>query len=265
MFIKCYLREALKRAGAYTLSSLLTYSLDYLGFHYSPLQRLMRSKYVYYQLYEGTQFVVRPFTYDRCIIDEIFIDKVYTPSSDFVIKDDDIVVDLGAHIGVFTVFAAKQARNVKVYSYEPDPENFKLLLENLRLNRLEHKVKSFRLAISNARGAIPLYINDLGMSSLSSKSKRYLTVEAITLGDIFNLNSLDKIDFLKIDIEGAEWNVLKAAERNDYLNRIEKIAMECHSVKDTLRLKTLLKNFGFQVQIALGGHPTLFYLYARRN
>jgi FkbM family methyltransferase len=189
---------------------------------------------------------------------------VYTPETfgdKFTLKKGDIVVDLGAHIGVFTIFASK--RGAFVYSFEPMPENFRLLKENIRLNRLNNKVKAFQLAISSKKGFSSLYIWDLGLSSLNFQSGKSLTVETVRLEDILDLIESDRIDFLKVDVEGAEWNIFKVAKRS--LTKIKKIAMECHSAKNALRLKRLFKASGFQVQISPGGHPTLAYIYAKRD
>jgi predicted RNA methylase len=99
------------------------------------------------KLRDSTIFRIRPFTYDRCVLDEIFIHKVYTKHFD--IREGDTVVDLDAHIGDFTVFAAKN--NAFVYSYEPEPRNFALLTVNVKMNNLKTKVKTFPYAVAGKK------------------------------------------------------------------------------------------------------------------
>ena len=75
-----------------------------------------------YQITKDIKLKARPNTSDTGVISEIYDLKEYT--RDFKINPKDTIVDIGAHIGSFSVYAAKKAR--KVISYEPSPENFKL-------------------------------------------------------------------------------------------------------------------------------------------
>lgn len=245
----------------YSFRSLPAYALDWLGFHYPSLRYSFR-KLLIYRLRNGTHFVARPYSYDRIVIDEIFMLNSYTRYFD--IEDGDIVVDLGAHIGAFSIFAAKKAQTV--YSYEPEPINFAILKANIRLNNLETKIRAYQKAVAGRRGILPLYVNETGIASTVSPKLgvRKIFVEAITLGDIFVKEKLPRIDFLKVDIEGAEWEVFNIAAESGYLTRVKKIAMECHSVRDTSRLINLLETFGFNVRKAPSGHHDLFYIYAIR-
>jgi FkbM family methyltransferase len=166
------------------------------------------------------------------------------------------VVDLGAHIGVFTIFASKSG--AFVYSYEPEPTNF---IMNVKLNNLNSKVKTFQMAVADKKGNFPLHVSELGIASLVGRNAGSVFVEAISLEDILVENKLPKIDFLKVDVEGAEWSIFSTTKKS-VLTKIRKIAMECHSVKDAARLKRLLEEADFSVQVAPGGHPTLVYIYA---
>ena len=254
----------LKRLKTYSFLSLPYYSLDYLGFHVPAFRRLAKFKLTYYRLYDGTQFIFRFFTNDRCIIDEIFINKAYTPNPTFEIRSGDVVVDLGAHIGVFTVFAARHARGVKVYCYEPLPENFELLKANVRLNKLGDRVKMFQLAVADKRSFSPLYIGDTGLASLNLQSGKHVVAKVIRLEDVAYNNNLDRIDFLKVDVEGAEYDIFRNVDK-DVLRSVRRIAMECHSLRNAVNLKNLLRNSGFTVSIRESGHSSLSYIYAVRS
>jgi FkbM family methyltransferase len=260
--VRDYIVEVLKRLKTYSLLSLPYYSLDYLGFHVPAFRRLTKFKLIYYRLYDGTQFIVRPFTHDRCIIDEIFVNKVYTPDPTFEVRSGDVVVDIGAHIGVFTVFAARWG--CKVYCYEPLPENFVLLKQNVRLNNLNGTVKMFQLALAGIRGSLPLYVGNVGLASLGSQGERRVIVRTILLEDV--VRDVGRIDFLKVDVEGAEGEIFLRSNLNkDALHPIWRIVMECHSLRDTIGIKDLLKGNGFTVSIRKGGHPSLYYIYAICN
>lgn len=111
------------------LSNWPVYFLDYF--------KLTRSIFILFKLRNGIFFKIRSKTSDRKIFNEIWLNKFYTPPG-FEISDNDIVFDLGAHIGFFSIFAANFAKNVTVYSFEPSPNNFKLLKRNININKLNN-------------------------------------------------------------------------------------------------------------------------------
>ena len=256
-----FVSELPKKVRSYDLASLPIYSLDYLGFHVPIIRKIIHAKHMTYTLFGRYHFVVRPYTYDRGVIDEIFIERAYAPNQYFSVEENNVVVDIGAHIGCFTVFAASKSN--RLYSYEPDPENFKLLKENLRLNNLEHKVRPFQLAVWGRRGRFPMVARDTGLGSLLFAGRKKTMVEAITLDDILDSNNLKRIDFLKVDVEEAEWEIFSSSSAST-LDSIRKIALEVHSSELKNRLTEFFKRFGFSVQTKEIGYQ-LSYLYARRK
>mgnify|MGYP000318300651 CR=1 FL=1 len=121
-----------------------------------------------------------------------------------VVKKRDIVVDIGANIGYYTLLASKLVgENGKVYAFEPETENYRLLLKNIEINNAKNVIP-LQKAVSNKRGTIKLYLHkhNPGAHSIVSKSKEFIEVESITLDEFFGMNS--KVDVVKIDIEGGE-------------------------------------------------------------
>ncbi|MFA6530686.1 MAG: FkbM family methyltransferase, partial [Candidatus Micrarchaeia archaeon] len=114
-----------------------TYLLEYAGV-LAPAERI-------YELKNGLKIATRPKTGDRSTINEIFIHNLYP----YKFKKDDIVVDIGAHIGIFTIFAASHA--AKVFSYEPDPGNFAQLKKNLSINHLPDAA-AFNIGVAGKSG-----------------------------------------------------------------------------------------------------------------
>src|SRR5438105_15962753 len=92
----------------------------------------------------------------RFLVREIFFERVYT-SSYLPIEDNDIVVDIGANNGVFTLFAASLTRN-RVYAFEPSPRNLEVLKHNIAVNGLEH-VTAHGYAVSDTIGSAKLFLN----------------------------------------------------------------------------------------------------------
>ena len=119
------------------------------------------------------------------------------------VKELDIVVDVGANIGYYTLLLAQL--KAQVYSFEPEPHNFELLKKNVELNHFSN-VTFYNKAVSNINGKAKLVLADYGTGQHKLGDSKFGTktidIEVTTL-------NLDKIDFAKIDVEGAELLALK--------------------------------------------------------
>src|SRR5712664_544680 len=129
-----------------------------------------------------------------------------------------IVLDIGAHHGVYTLLASKQVgRAGSVVSFEPSPRERGQLRRNVRLN-LCSNVRIERYALGSARSQADLYLVESGEDGCNSlrppavqSETRAVPVEVVTLDAIASKLSLTKADFIKLDVEGAELDVLKGA------------------------------------------------------
>jgi FkbM family methyltransferase len=133
-----------------------------------------------------------------------------------LVKPDDIIIDIGANIGYLSLnFAAHLDSSGIVYSFEPERKNYNSLIENISLNK-GLNIKPIKKALSNFDGKIKLYIskdNNQGSHSTIYNdqilSENYEEIEALKLDDFIKNERLLKIDFVKIDVEGAEVEVLE--------------------------------------------------------
>jgi len=198
---------------------------------------------------------------------EIFRQNCYT-TLNLLVGVNGIVVDIGANIGIFSILAANKTNNL-IYAYEPVPQNVKYLKKNLRANGLKN-VNVNQTAVCNNRGQVELYLNknagghSLFMPKDSKPIKKCLTVAATTLQDIFDSNKLSRVDFLKIDCEGAEGVILQATAP-EYLQKIGQIALEFHDNVSTLshcRIQDLLHQAGFATQLKWDGQSPFGLIYA---
>jgi FkbM family methyltransferase len=227
------------------LSLTLTYPFLYFG--------QWGKKQVIYSI-NGAKFKIRTWTSDKTITNEIFKREAYTFNNEFKIKPGDIVLDIGGHIGVFVVLAARTAKKVLVY--EPLKENYDLLNENIKLNTLNN-VKSFNVAVSDKAGTVTFFPEkgNVGGSSLYGKNlSKKIKVPATTLQKIFLDNKLKRINFLKLDAEGAEYNILLNAPK-PLLKKIDRIVLEFHDYLEHQNhryheLIRMLEASGFNVQIS---------------
>lgn len=121
-----------------------------------------------------------------------------------ILKPNMVFVDIGANVGYFSLIAAKLVGDQgQVYAFEPDPENFKLLEKNIKVNNYKNII-AINKAISNKSGKARLYLepdNLCGHSLVAKNGNKFVEVETIIL-DEFLKNK--KIDVIKIDVEGFE-------------------------------------------------------------
>lgn len=191
--------------------------------------------------HEGLKFRIRNFSSDFTIFYEIFYSKSYT--KDFPIPSNSIVVDIGAHIGFFSLMASRIAK--KVYSFEPNSENFNMLLTNIRLNSIKN-ITPINKAVSKKTGTDKLN-TDVEDSECSLGSKG-VDVATISLKDFFDTYKIKKIDFLKMDCEKSEYNILMSTPKK-YLERIGKISMEVHKTNKFLKdMSEFLSKNGFSIK-----------------
>jgi FkbM family methyltransferase len=161
---------------------------------------------------------------------EYTVDGFYVPAS------GDVVLDVGANVGLFSVWAARHAPGIRVAAFEPFAENYEALIGNL--SGWEHQVRPFNIALGRSEGSGQMLAT--GERSLDHRlSPTALSgvpnVRVVTLSDAIRLTAADAIDFLKLDVEGAELDVIEGAD-TETLRRIRKIAIEYH---DNIRPGTL--------------------------
>lgn len=159
------------------------------------------------------------------IIREVWDGGVY--ERDYQIRSRDVIVDAGAQIGSFTVKVAKKAK--KVIAFEPEPSNFELLCINTR--ELENvEIHSSALWSKSGNAKLKHHRLNVGGSTLLNLSPAIsdyeIDVETVRLDDIIN-----EVDFLKMDVEGAELEVLRGSKRL-LETQHPVIAMETHPSGD---------------------------------
>lgn len=216
---------------------------DYLGW--------AKRKTVVYNLRNGVKFLVRTGSKDKSMILEIWADKCYTPPG-FEIQEHDLIVDIGSNIGAFSIFASGYAKKGTVYSIEPVTENFELLERNSKLNKITNIVL-IRKAITESSGERQIFVQ-LGDTTMHSfynpkgESKK-TTVNTLSLNNFMELYKIEKIDFLKMDCEGSEYEILFGTPEKT-LRKIKKISMESHPLDEKRNLDSMekyLEQKGFKV------------------
>src|SRR5215216_3561946 len=137
-------------------------------------------------------------------------------------KEGDIVVDVGAHIGKYTIIASKMVGSQgKVTAIEAHPVNYDILKKNIVLNKLDNVI-ALNYAVHSKETKVKLYepgqekgftIYNTIMTdrTLESKNQKYIEVKANTLDSLLVENGINQANWIKIDVEGAEYEVLRGA------------------------------------------------------
>ncbi len=137
-----------------------------------------------------------------------------------VVKEGSVVVDLGAHIGYYTLLAARLVgRAGRVFALEPEPDNYALLVKNVEVNGYDNVV-AVRKAVASRSGVGRLFLTERGpgRAKLSQSlvdlglGRASITVETVTLDEFLQGNDTG-IDFIKMDIEGGETAALLGMDR----------------------------------------------------
>jgi len=190
------------------------------------------------------------------ILKEIFFARVY--SDYFPFYSNSIIVDIGSHKGYFSLFAYNNLKSdSKIITYEPVKENYLIMLDNFKKNNLK-TIISHQKGIYSKSETRDVYKSKSENNSIYSDYNYYLNqdsnrkekAEFITLSDIFIDNNIEIIDFLKLDVEGAEYDILFNSSR-DVLNKIKIMSIEFHDLKNEINnglnlFKFLYKN-GFNI------------------
>lgn len=166
-------------------------------------------------------------------------DKIHEPKATDIfidyIKSDDIVLDIGGHLGYFSCIAGRLAKNGTVHVFEVDPKCLILINKNTKLNDLDN-VFIHNIAVSDSKEIVKipqLGKPNPGLIINSNFSSNYIEVESVIIDDFLAQNNI-KPDFIKIDIEGAEWKALKGMKKTLKYKNVT-ILVEIHV--DNLRNK----------------------------
>lgn len=197
----------------------------------------------------GTKIIARDNIFDIKIIKEQFVKRQYFPNDIFNLDyKPRTVLDIGGYIGDFTLYCSGELDST-VYCYEPTPQNFFILSENLKLNpKLDGKVTLVNKAVSNNSTEISLNIQDLD-DEIHASSNKHFTNENVVNVPCVSLNSIieeiqSNIDFLKVDCEGEEFNIFENIDFVDLSKKVNYIAFEHHTFVENYdeRMKKLISD-----------------------
>jgi FkbM family methyltransferase len=179
----------------------------------------------------------------------------------FTPNEGDVVIDIGAHIGLYTIIGSKRVGTQgKVVAIEAHPGNFEMLNRNIKLNQLTNVIP-LNYAVYSKETKIKLYLpsGESGFTKYNTimpnwinTQEKFVEVNANTLDYLLQLNKIrqEEINWIKIDVEGAEFEVLKGATNVLSKSKDVAILMELHGPPDIYRPKVeeLVNLYNFKIE-----------------
>ena len=230
------------------------------------------------------------------IYKEIFEDESYLKHG-LTLSDGAVVFDVGANIGLFTLFVHQHCRDARVFAFEPSPSSFEKLATNSALYDLE--VELFNCGLSNETKQLPFTFypkmssmsgvyadasldESLTRAALANRDEALANDELLadhfasetfqcqfrTLSEVIREHNVKRIDLLKIDVEKSELDVLAGIGPAEW-QKIEQLVIEVHDLDGRLeQVTTLLGQQGFDITVEQDEwlrETELYNIYARRT
>ena len=208
---------------------------------------LRRERPAEYRLRNGSRLIDATGTLAGTIA-VIFVRREYGP-----LKDCRTIVDVGSNMGAFAVYAASRCPTARVYCFEPEERNFGFLKRNIAANSLDGRVCAYQRAVASCRGQRNLAVSESPLHSLITEDKgsRCQKVDCVSLKDIIRDQALEKIDLLKVNCEGAEYEIFTDLVRADF-ERLPDIRLEYHNLDSLKRngssLARFLESQGYRIK-----------------
>lgn len=232
---------------------------------------------VYFHRYENNNFIIktkndlkiklRTKSTDLQAFANVWLLEEYKERG-FEINNEDTIIDIGGHVGLFSMYASIKCKSGKIFTYEPIKENFQLMKENIQLNKLTN-INIFNLGVSDKNGKKKIFLNkDSSGHSFYAKTDQWIEINTISLNDIFKTNNIEKCHFLKLDCEGAEFEILEGLNEQ-YFEKIEKLCLEYHIFENDsdkfqkLKRKLIKYNFSLNEKPITRNMGTLFAIKSK--
>lgn len=228
-----------------------------------PLPKLGVS--VVLELRNGLRYLVRTGTTDLGVLNEAVFLNPYLGPGHLKLPEDAVVIDIGANIGDFTIQVAALCPRGHVYAVEPISENARMILVNAALNGFTN-VEVIHMALGSHEGEIEVHDQESCLTIYGNdRTTKLERVRLATLPELMRERRIERVDLLKMDCEGAEWDIVPAAR--ECLPKIRQICMEFHTGRGWTaeRLASWLHAAGYEVQHTCGAWNGLLWAVRSRS
>ena len=156
--------------------------------------KLTKNEYVIFETRSGLKIKIRVDSTDLMALTHVWMIQEYSEDN-FSINHDDIVVDVGAHIGLFALFASQFCNNGKIFCFEPIQENYKMLIENININQIKN-IYPNNLAVTKDTSTAKIFLNDDESGhSMFVENKSFVQEDSKSLFDVFADNRIEECNF----------------------------------------------------------------------
>jgi FkbM family methyltransferase len=206
-----------------------------------------------------TTITLRPFAGDLFVLYEVLAFNVYHIAPSLLPADNvRVIIDCGANIGITSLFLAARYPGAMILSVEPHPDNFALLKINVA--EIPRILPIWACITGTPQKAVRFTADQASWGNRIATNADGILVPAITIEELCKQNGIEKIDLLKLDIEGAEEEVL---ENGTFLARTEHIIAELHDHYGFQSFQRDIASYGFVAQ--QGRPPDTYMVTARRG
>jgi len=204
-------------------------------------------------------FACRNGTTDSGIVDIVLGQEVYSQAGAEV-GPGYTVFDVGAHIGTFSIWAARQGAHV--FCYEPGRSNYRMLSQNIELNDVDGKLHCHRVGVMDTLGDRQLHVPHVYLERCSfDEMGSFESVSCTTLEREFDKYEIDQCDLLKLHCSGAEYDAIKSFP---YLDRVRQIVIRFGGDETEEQLRELLTVAGFDCEITPSSDNFYGVIFAKR-
>lgn len=194
----------------------------------------------------GSEVKLSSHKLDIGVLFQVFCKKIYQ------VEKDSVVIDIGANIGIFSLFAAFNGSR-KVFAYEPNSEAYNCIINNISKNNLKDIIIPFKLGVTSEsnetvkilKAASPQ--NSITYEKIGTSDNGYEFVNTISLNDIVLKQNIPFVDLLKLDCEGSEYDIISSTNETTF-SKIKSIVVEYHNARVGEIISKLKKN-GFYLEM----------------
>lgn len=191
---------------------------------------------------------------DESVAAEIFRYHEYRVAEDVIRSSHEPILDVGAHSGLFTLYARSLNSKVKILAVEPEPHNYDQLLEHIAVNKISG-ITPIAAALAGTSGEAGLFLspdshNHSLLESYSNGQGEAIAVPALSFADLRKKYKIKRFGLVKMDIEGGEYAVFDQLVPSEY-EAIRSLIMEYHRIPERSfkEIEERLRENGFGVQI----------------
>lgn len=181
--------------------------------------------------YGGHDFYFTPTYMAKDLIAEVFSDNYKVLENKLEFRPGDVILDIGACEGMFSIMLSKLFPSTRIISFEPVPRTYFTMVRNIGLNGCTN-IEAHNIGLGKEAGTVTMFVGKKGDSGGSSSVMTFnpewhekVECEVIGLDELWEREKLDRVRLLKIDVEGAEYNILYNSTK---LNNVDFYVAEHH-------------------------------------